>query len=513
MNRPLRRLGRGIALILIPLLSRAPAPAQEPALADLDAYVTQTMHDWQVPGVAVGAVKDDALVLARGYGVRQLGRPGKVDEHTRFAIASNTKAFTVALLGMLVHEGKLRWDDRVIDHLRDFRLHDPYVTREIRVRDLLTHRSGLPTFGGDHLWIGNTLSRTEILRRVRHLKPNAPFRAKYQYQNLMYLAAGQIVPAITGESWDDAVKRRIFAPLGMAESNTSIRELEGLENVAAPHEVVGGKRVPVDYDLMDSSAPAGAINSTVVDMARWMRLNLHRGVFEGKAILAPAIVREMQSIQMPIPISPDREKLLGTRFAGYGLGWGLSDYRGLKLVTHGGGLTGMISYQILAPEKKLGVIVLTNFAPGSLAHALAYRILDALLGAPPTDWSARYLERKRERDERKRKAEEKLRERRVPNTQPSLDLEAYTGRYAEALSGEARVVLENGRLVFRYNPRYIGDLTHWHHDTFRLTWRHPIFDMRPRCFLSFHLNDAGSVAELEVTFYRPIRFRKLPPGK
>jgi hypothetical protein len=212
---------------------------------------------------------------------------------------------------------------------------------------------------------------------------------------------------------------------------------------------------------------------------------------------------------MPTRISPFREKMFGCRFAGYGLGWGVADYKGRKLVRHGGGLSGMISIQVMIPERNFGVIVLTNFAPNSLSAALAYRIIDAYLGEPEQDWSATYLARDREAREKKERAEAALAQKRARDTEPSLDLAGYTGPYFDELSGDAKVVLEKGKLVFRYNPRYIGDLEHWHHDTFRLTWRHPIFDMEGKCFLTFHLDDSGSVSELSLRFYDPIRFKKV----
>ena len=283
--------------------------AQVPSLSGLDTYVQKSMKDWGVPGLALAVVHDDSTILAEGYGVRELGKDAKVDEYTLFAIASNTKAFTASLLAILVEQGRLAWDDRVIDYLRDFQMVDPYVTREITVRDLLTHRSGLPTFGGDHLWIGNSLSRDEIISRIRYLEPTAPFRTRFQYQNLMFLVAGQIIPAITDKTWDEAIRDWIFTPLGMTESNTTIRDLKDKENVAIPHEIVDGKRVPIEYDNLDNSAPAGAINANVVEMTRWMRLNLNRGVYDDQQILRPEHIREMQTIQFPLPVSAFNDPL------------------------------------------------------------------------------------------------------------------------------------------------------------------------------------------------------------
>ncbi|MFQ5771580.1 MAG: serine hydrolase [bacterium] len=509
MKKLLHQITQAIVLLFFLLWIAAPTYAQENPLKGLDSYVEKARHDWQVPGLAIGIVHNGSLIFARGYGVRELGKPDKVDEHTLFAVASNTKAFTVALLGMLVDEGKLNWDDHVTDYLTDFQMYDPYVTRVMIIKDLLTHRSGLPTFGGDHLWIGSTLSREEIIYRIRYLKPNAPFRTKYQYQNLMFLTAGQIIPKITGKSWDETIQERIFQPLGMNESNISVRDLANKENVATPHEIVGGKLVPIEYDNVDNVAPAGAINSNVVDMAKWMQLNLNGGVYKGQQILSSKVMREMHTIQMPIPISPTREKLLGTQFAGYGLGWGISDYKGHKMLSHGGGLSGMISLQSLIPDKNLGVMILTNFAPNSLPRALTYRILDAFLGAPERDWSAEYLKLRTEAKQRQAKAEKELQAKRVKGTQPSLPLADYTGTYFDRLSGNTKIKLENGKLVFDYNPRHIGDLEHWHYDTFRVSWRHPIFDMAGKSFLSFYLDETGKVTKLKVTFYDPIYFKKL----
>lgn len=509
MLKPFYQITRTALLLFFLLLVVVPTTAQIDPLTDLNAYVEKAMRDWKVPGLAIGIVKYGSLIFAKGYGFREIGKEAKVDEQTLFAVASNTKAFTAALLGMLVDEGKLDWDDRVTDYLREFQMYDPYVTRDISIRDLLTHRSGLPTFGGDHLWIGNSLSRDEIIARIRHLKPNAQFRTKFQYQNLMFLVAGQIIPEITGKNWEETIKERIFTPLGMVESNTSIRDLKNKENVATPHEIVRGKLIPVEYENVDYTAPAGAINSNIVEMAWWMRLNLNGGVYNGEQILSEKVMRVMHAIQIPITISPDREKMLGTHFLGYGLGWRISDYKGHKIISHGGGLSGMISLQTMIPGENLGVIILTNFAPHSLTRALTYRIIDAFLGEPERDWSVEYLERRKEEREKKEKAEKELQAGRVKRTKPALKLIEYTGKYFDDLSGEAEVRLEKGKLVFDYNPRHTGNLEHWHYNTFRVTWRNPIYDMPEKAFLTFYLNEEGEVAELKVTFYDPIYFKRI----
>jgi CubicO group peptidase (beta-lactamase class C family) len=493
-----------LAVMAVPRSGRAQAADFEA----LDTWIENLLQDWPTPGLAVGIVHGDSLVFARGYGVREIGSAAPVDEHTRFAIASNSKAFTAAILGMLVEEEKLGWDDRVIDHLPDYQMWDPWVTRDIRVRDLLTHRSGLATFGGDHLWIGATNGREEIISRIRYMEPAGPFRASYHYQNLMFLVAGQVVPAVTGLSWDEMVAARIFEPLGMSHSNTSVRDLAGIDNVAMPHEVVLGELRAVEYDNVDGVAPAVAINSNVVDMARWMRANLRQGEFEGRQVFSTATAREMQRIQYPLEVSAWAAENLGRRFNGYGLGWFVSDYKGRKVVSHSGGLTGMISLQTLLPEEGLGVIVLTNYAPSAPTSAITNRIIDAYLGEPELDWNEISLGFRRQGEERMRREEERLQASRIAGTGPSLPLEAYTGTYTEAVSGGTRVRLEDGHLVFDYNPRHLGDLEHWHHDVFRATWRHPIFDMAARSFVGFQLNEKGEVTGLEVTFYDPIHFAK-----
>lgn len=500
-----------VGFLLFAVLLGASAFAQLPPTRTIDAYVQKAMKDWNVPGLALGIVMNDSLVFARGYGVRELGTTKKVNEHTLFAIASNSKAFTAAILAMLVEQGKLRWDDRVVDHVPCFQLYDPYLTREITIRDLLTHRSGLPTFGGDHLWIGNNLSREEIIARLRYLKPTASLRNRYQYQNLMYTVAGYVSEKITGKSWNNLVREWIFEPLGMNESNTSVRELRGLENVALPHETVDGVVRVVEFDSVDAVAPAGAINSNVMDMSCWMRLQLNHGVFRGKRLLKESTVREMHSIQFPLRVSPRDEKY-GVRFSGYGLGWRVTEYRRWKVVQHSGGLSGMISLQTLLPEKKIGIIVFTNYAPNYLPRVVTNWLLDHLLGVEPEDWNKIYLERRKRAEQRRAQREEELQKKRVKGTKPSLPLEKYTGVYSNQLSGKARVYLEDGHLVFYYNKRHVGTLEHWHFDTFRVHWRHPIFDMEPKTFLTFRLNEQGEVESLTVRFYHPNTFWKEESG-
>ncbi|MCL7980990.1 MAG: serine hydrolase [marine benthic group bacterium] len=505
-----RALARSALLLAAGALSWSapPASAQQVDWNRIDSTIETMLGEWTTPGVAVAVVKDDSVVFANGYGVRRLGEPDPVGPETRFAVASNTKAFTAALLAQQHAEEALAIDDRVKKHLPDFRMSDPWISDEIRINDLLTHRSGLPTFGGDHLWIGQDLARETVVQRVRWLEPTGPFRASFQYQNLMYLVAGQVAAAVAGMDWDRLVTERILDPLGMTSTTTTLASLEGLDDVAAAHEHVGGELRVVEYDDVSGVAPAAALNSTALDMARWMRANLNGGELDGTRILSERAVREMQSIHYPLGVSPWAEANLGQRFSGYGYGWFISEYKGRKVVSHSGGLTGMISLQTLLPEEGIGVVVLTNYAPDAPTRAITYTILDALLGEPTRDWNSVYrgfVEAGKERSER---AEAELETSRSRDLPPTVPLESFVGTYANQLSGSAEVRMENDRLVFDYNPRHLGDLEHWEGNRFRVHWRHPIFDMAPRTFLDFETSEAGTVEALTVTFYHPNRFMK-----
>ena len=488
----------GAALLLA---SIAPAGHAQRAVdvEALDAYFAAARSAWNVPGFAVAIVKDDAIVLAQGYGVREVGRPDAVDAHTLFAIASNTKAFTAAALARLVDEGRLRWDDRVADRLPFFELYSPYVTQEIRVRDLLSHRSGLGTYSGDLVWYGTGYDRNEVLRRLRHLPPAGSFRADYGYSNVMFLAAGQLIPAVTGRSWDEFVETEFFGPLGMDRSVTSVDSLPNRANVATPHGERDGRLVTYPWYSWDNVGPAASIISSVSEMALWLRLQLNRGTWGDRTYFTDEQSRTMWTPHFSFRVSAAaEERYPSTHFRGYGLGWGLMDYLGRKVMSHGGAADGMYSRVVLVPEERLGMVILTN-SMTSLPTALSYRILDAYLGGPERDWSAELLaEDRRGADQWAARWAQWERER-VPGTTPSLPLDGYTGTFGGALYGDATVTLESGALVLRLlpNPDLVGDLTHWHHDTFQVVWRHD-FPWFGRGWVQFVLDRDGKVQELKM---------------
>ncbi|MBI3194770.1 MAG: beta-lactamase family protein [Ignavibacteriae bacterium] len=410
-------------LILFLLLASVALFAQssdETKLREIESYIKQAQKDWNVPGCAVAIVKNDSVWLEKGYGVREMGKEIPVDEHTLFAIASLSKAFTSASLAMLVDEGKIKWDDAVIKHLPDFQLYDSWVTREMQVRDLLSHRSGLATFGGDLVWYWTKYDTKEVLRRVRYLKPTSSFRTTYEYQNIMFLAAGQIIPAVTGKSWDDFIKERIFQPLGMTRTNTSLTALKATENIATPHNEYQNKLRIIKHFPNEELGSAGAINSSAHDMAQWMRLQLGQGTFNGKELFSRQTSRTMWTVHTPVGVSEQSEKSFPSiHFQGYGLGWGISDYEGRKLLSHSGAIDGMISRIILCPEESLGVVVLTN-SETSLSSIIARKVVDVFLGVSKIDWNARNLEEKRVGDSLKIEGEKKLDSSRVKGTKPSL---------------------------------------------------------------------------------------------
>ena len=494
-----------IWLIAAVLALGAPAAvAQQFRQKDFDAYVRRGLQTLRVPGVAVAVVKDGKLVFAQGYGVRTLGDTGRVDAHTLFQIASNTKAFTTAALAMLVDEGKLAWDDPVTKYLPDFQLYDPYVTREFTLRDLVTHRSGLGLGAGDLLWFHSSYGRAEIIHRIRAAKPASSFRSRYAYDNVLYIAAGEIVPAVTGKSWDDFLKERILTPLGMTESGTSIAFLSSTSDVASPHGVERGQLQVVPRDSIDNTGPAGGIVSNVSDMAKWLLCRLDSGRYAGGRLFSERQARVMWAGQTILPIGDPPPPLAALRpgFSEYGLGWFLRDYRGRRLVAHTGGLAGMTSQVMLVPGERLGLVVLTN-GESSLMTALGYRLLDTFFGAPPTDWVAAFAQA--EQLERAQ-ADSIVRARagsRDSLAGPSLPLGRYAGAYRDALYGDATITLENGRLVLRFShsPAFVGDLEHWQYDSFIARWRTAHIE---DAHVTFALEPDGSIEQFKMEAVSPL---------
>ncbi|MCZ6756535.1 MAG: serine hydrolase [Gemmatimonadetes bacterium] len=510
-NRPDRHWARVLlwsTAILVALLPFRAVAAQIESLHGLDEFIEIGMEEWQIPGLAVAVVRHDSVLFLDGYGVRTVGTDDPVDGQTLFAVASCTKAFTATALGILVSEGVVGWDDPVNGYLPGFQLYDPWVTRHLTIRDLLSHRTGYAGWAADHLWQGSELDADEILRRFRYQEPAGGFRARYGYSNIMYLAAGEIIPAVTGESWHSFVTERLLEPLGMYQSTLSVDGLGERDNVATPHIEIHGEPEPVAWYDLDNVAPAMALNSNASDMAAWLRLHLAHGVFDGDTLVSPRIIEDMQTPQIWYQDPMDAIELEDRSFNAYGLGWDLFDYHGRKAVRHSGSVDGMGSLITMIPGSNLGVVVLTNMIPGQFPLALSNHIIDAVLGDAGPDWNAKLLQQRadsRKKEKQERWYWDKARDKRAKR---SLPLDQYLGEYFDSLSGAATVTEEDGGLVFRYNDKYIGDLTHWQHDIYRVAWRDPYVRLWAGRFLIFIPNGKGAIGMLRVAFDNEIQFTK-----
>src|SRR5690349_19063122 len=450
IRRSLRRSALvAAALALAAASARAQKVASKPSLAGIDQYITKTMQDWKDPGLAIAVVKDDSIVLMKGYGTRTMGRSEPVDEHTMFAIGSSSKAFTATLVAMLVDQGKMKWDDPATAYLPGLQVYDPYVSRELTVRDLLTHRSGLAR--GDVMWYATDYGRDEILRRVRFLKPTWSMRSHFGYQNIMYLAAGQAAAKAAGITWDDLVRERIFTPLGMTESNTSVRDLAGRANVATPHTEVNDTLMIVPWHNIDNIGPAGSINSNASDMIKWVRFQLAQGSVNGKSLVSASAIGETHTAQMTIPVGADAKQVNPyTHLEAYGMGWFLQDYRGRELDQHGGNIDGMSAMVAIMPEEKLGMVILTNANGSPVPTITMNRVLDALLNEPARDWNAEYRKQFEKLRAQAKEAEQKRLAQRTLGTKPSLALDRYAGVYSDSMYGDAKVRYDNGTLRMSY---------------------------------------------------------------
>lgn len=473
------------------------APA---ALQGLDAYVRQVMHDWHVPGLAIAVVKDGKVVLARGYGVRELGKPGAVDADTLFDIASNTKAFTVAALGTLVASGKLKWDTPVVDVLKDFRLSSPYVTENITLRDLLTHRTGYCDPAA-----GNVSDDEDILARIRFQQPAYGFRATFCYNNIQYFAAGRFVPTITGTSWNDYVAAHLFQPLGMNRTVSTEAGIEASTNVAAPHGMVDNKLAVIHRAWphnQDITAAVGGIWSSADDMSHWLQMLLADGRYDGETVLDSNVIRTMETPQVLIQQGRGhgtdywiRVWMPGGSFYSYGLGFFIQHDYGHTLVWHAGDDDGMASALALVPDAHLGVVVVSN-SQGDARFAIIAQVLQDMLDRSRHDIEPALLAAYRKYEVRSDTWDQALASSRVPDSKVPLPLADYAGTYADKLDGDARVSIDHGHLVLRLgNPDYTGDLEPWHGNTFRVTWSYRFYGDD---YATFDVDALGKPAKLSL---------------
>ncbi len=505
----MKRIAGLASFALLSLSAAAGAQVADPnrKALEFDAYAAQAVKDWNTTGLAIAVVKDGQVVFAKGYGVRESGKPLPVDTATLFAIASTTKAMTAAALGMLVDEGKLSWDDPVTRHLPTFQLYDPYVTREVTVRDLLTHRAGLGN--ADYFWYVNDLPADSLVEKLRLLKPEYSLRAGFSYNNAMYIAAGQVVAAVSGMPWERFVQTRIFDPLGMSRTYPLVSLVPRDAQTASPHWLFGRDTIAViAVDRARAVGPAGDVWSTVADMSKWMMFLLDSARVGGKALIKPETFAELFAPQTLVPSDefyPSQE-LTRPNWKTYGLGWFQHDYQGKKLDFHTGSLAGMVAIAGLIRDERFGVFVSANLDHSEIRHALMYRAVDTWLRNPARDWSSDLkvvYDRRRARGDSARAARES---RRVKGTKPSLALPGYAGIYENPIAGKVSVRNVSGGLRFEAGTALRGTLDHWQYDRFNAR-----YDDRWQGTdsVAFTIGD-GVASSLE---YAGFNFRRVPDAQ
>lgn len=447
---------------------------------EVDELVNRTIKAFDVPGIAVAIVKDGKVVLAKGYGVQSVVTQQKVDANTLFGIASNSKAFTTAALAMLVDEGKVKWDDKVVQYLPDFKMYDDFVTREFTIRDLLTHRSGLGLGAGDlMIWPdGSDFKAQDIVHNLRYLKPVSSFRTKYDYDNLMYIIAGEIVHVVSGKTWADFVEERIMKPLEMNNSVASVKRLKDTTNVITPHVPIDGKLKTIkryENQLFDGAA---GIYSSVNDLSKWAILQINNGKYgDNKQLFSEKEHDEMWQLQTIIPAKTKAP--YNTHFSGYGLGWFLSDVKGYKQVSHTGGLEGNVTQTTLIPEIGLGIIVLTNQQSGAAFSAITNTIKDSYLGIKPEDYVTTYSNRVKASEASADKVTDEVWATVAKNKKDKLkmDFSKITGTYKDNWFGEVTITEKKGKLYFasKRSPQLVGEVFFYKDGNYVVKWNNAFF--------------------------------------
>jgi CubicO group peptidase (beta-lactamase class C family) len=476
-------------------------PSQLDGFAD---WIRDAMTTWKVPGLAVGVVKDGAVVFLHGFGVRDVEQALPVTPNTLFALASGTKAFTTMAMGMVADEGKLQWDAPVKEAMPSFRLHDGVATERLTPRDLVTHRSGLPRH--DMAWYHTPFSRGDLMRRLQYLQPNKDIRTEWQYQNLMYMAAGYLVEHLTGLTWEDFVRSRIFEPLGMHRSNFAVSDSQASDDYALPYREKDNDLKVVPFYSQFAIGPAGSINTCVADMTRWLLLHLGQGEVDGQRLVSEAQVRDMYMPHMPLQRPSKYEE---TPYESYGLGWFVKPYRGQVFVEHGGNIDGFSTMTTLMPRHNIGVVALCNMSGSPLPWIVCINAYERLLGLSITPWSDRFQADKATYEAGEKEGEAKNEADRVPDTQPSHPLDAYVGEYEHPGYGTLRFELEDGALGAQLNAiRYAA--THYHYDTWTLKWE--LWDSEHKA--TFATDVRGDIASIAVAFeptVDDIVFGRVPP--
>jgi CubicO group peptidase (beta-lactamase class C family) len=481
--------------------------SQQLSSLQIDTLVERTRRAFDVPGIAVAIIKDGKVIHSKGYGVRSLNTKEKVDENTLFGIASNSKAFTAAALGILIDEGKLKWDDKVRDYIPEFKLYNPYVTEEFTIRDLLTHRSGMGLGAGDLMFFPDSSDFTlkDILYNLRFLKPVSGFRTKYDYDNNLYIVAGEVVARVSGISWDDFVEQRILGPLGMSHSACSFDRLKDKTNVIDGHASVEGKVQVIARSTLKVGHSAGGINSCISDLSKWVLLQLSHGKYGdnlSKKLFSDDVHEEMWTPQTIIPVRNPGP--YNTHFSAYGLGFGINDVKGYKQVSHTGGLEGMVTQITMIPELNLGIIVLTNQQEGGAFTSITNQIKDSYFGITGTDRVTQYSNGRKQSLAAANKITDSI-WRDIATAQKEnagkTDLKIYTGTYRDQWFGDVIISTKNGKLWFdsKRSPKLTGEMFGYKGNSFVVKWRDRSMDAD--AFVIFSLDMEGKGAGITM---RPI---------
>jgi CubicO group peptidase (beta-lactamase class C family) len=455
-----------LCLVTSSLFAQKQTTPLDKRIQEFEAYILKAQKEWEVPGLSVAVVKDGKVILAKGYGVRELGTSNAVDAQTLFACASTTKAMTATCMGILVDEGKIKWDDAVVTHLPEFQLYDPFMTREIKIRDLLIHDTGVGN--ADFLWDIMAVSSDEVLRKMRDVKPSYSMRSSFIYQNIFYLAAGKVIEKVSGKPWGQFVSERIFQPLGMTRTVPFRKDVTD-PNQTMPHYNIEGKITVIQHTNADVIGPAGSVWSSAEDMGKWMQCMLDSSKYAGGRLLTAKTWIEMFRPQVLVPANEfyPTQQLTKPNWTTYALGWFQHDYKGKKVNFHTGSLAGATAIHGQLPEERLGIYVFGNYDHAEVRHALVYKAFDHFALGGTRDWSADFLKLYKNIQSGWEKSQKDFEAKRVAGTKPSLPLEVYAGTYSDPLYGEVVITLQGDQLTVVANNYLKATFTHWHYDTFR----------------------------------------------
>jgi CubicO group peptidase (beta-lactamase class C family) len=470
-------------------------------IQEFDSYVTQAQKDWEVPGLAIAVVKNGEVIFKKGYGVRELGKPEPVDTQTLFACASTTKAMTVACMGMLVDEGKINWNDEVIKYIPEFQLFDPYMTREIKIRDLFIHDTGLGN--ADFLWGYMNISSEEVLGKMRWVEPSYSLRSSFIYQNIFYLAAGKVIEKVSGKPWHQFMAEKIFKPLAMTRTVPLIKEAVD-KNKTMPHDKIEGKMTVIEHTSADQIGPAGSVWSCADDMGKWMQCMIDSSKYNGGRLLSAKTWTEMFKPQVLVPPSQfyPTMQLTKPNWTTYGLGWFQHDYKGRKVNFHTGSLAGAVAIHAQLPDEKLGIYVFGNSDHAEIRHALVYKTFDHFALGGTRDWSSEFLKLYNNLKVIGESQIKNFEAKRTLNTSPSLPIETYAGKYSDPLYGEVEVTAKGNQLIFNVNNFVKTSFEHWHYDTF-YGW----YDKKwyGKGFATFSIDAEGKISKLN---FEGIEFKR-----